>query len=457
MKKVLFLLFALVISMALVGCSNSINEILKLIDNGDYDQAMEIYEKKIDDRESKNDLEDALIDKATVIYDDYNNNAISYEVAYRRITRITNFDIDETYPVWNIAASLEELHHSKEMYHSANENMDSGNYIDAYYGFLSVIHDDNNYQDAQNKSENAKEAYIDCILRQADEYVANYGDYKTAIKLLDDAEFADGSIENAYKTYKNAWEESVLKEADEAYQLGDYELACTILDESGISTETVNNKKQNYLYEWENAVIFKAKEAFENNKDYISAIRILQSFSADSDNIMSQIEMYNGYAPKSLVLEFVELNSKGVVVGGLGQEEIMDVNMKTYDEKLSICAYGGISLSSYAAVDDDGYISYYLNKEYSRFTAILYRTYASLSKKYDTQPVVKILGDGALLYESPTIDHNTYDPINIDIDITGVRELKIIIRGTVYSPNTGWPGLYNRDSGIVLAEIFVQK
>lgn len=91
-------------------------------------------------------------------------------------------------------------------------------------------------------------------------------------------------------------------------------------------------------------------------------------------------------------------------------------------------------------------------------TGTIYRPYSSLSftGEWNNGPTVKIYGDDVLLYEAPRITGTTYDPINFEIDVTGVRNLKIVMRGT-WRESTGWIGLYNYNPAACMAEVTLQK
>ena len=49
--------------------------------------------------------------------------------------------------------------------------------------------------------------------------------------------------------------------------------------------------------------------------------------------------------------------------------------------------------------------------------------------RIEAKNLVKIYGDGILLWESPSIFGSTYDSYKFDINVEGVRELKIEMQG----------------------------
>lgn len=70
---------------------------------------------------------------------------------------------------------------------------------------------------------------------------------------------------------------------------------------------------------------------------------------------------------------------------------------------------------------DDGSITYKLNGLYSRLTGVYFQQYSKRDRDFSTTVVIK--GDGYELWQGSVA--KGMDPLNIDIDITGVLELTI--------------------------------
>lgn len=77
--------------------------------------------------------------------------------------------------------------------------------------------------------------------------------------------------------------------------------------------------------------------------------------------------------------------------------------------------YGGMA-------SNDGFVEYKLNGNYSRLTGKFFVDYEERSTSFKGQ--LKIYGDGRLLYTSPELTHGI-EPVNVDVDITGVLTLKV--------------------------------
>ena len=122
-------------------------------------------------------------------------------------------------------------------------------------------------------------------------------------------------------------------------------------------------------------------------------------------------------------------------VGSLYQSDHTDVNGNVYDAETVILPW------SVAGSESDSYVIYYLYGEYCSFDATLFRTYTSLSVLDENWPqstTVKLYGDGVLLYEGPQITRGTYEQYSIHADVTGVRELKIVLLGIGKVYETYW-------------------
>lgn len=207
---------------------------------------------------------------------------------------------------------------------------------------------------------------------------------------------------------------------------------------------------------WAAEVFAEAADAFENGYDYESAIRIIQASGLYGDDVDAEIAKYQEYAPVMLK-EFEPVKkTRGIEVYPYGDAITMDINGHVYDGETVIAPYKN-TYDDVAKSESDAYITYYLYRKYRIFDAVLYRTYESLSVSPEDWPqetVAKIYGDDVLLYEGPAITQNTYEEYKIHADISGVRELKIVLLGVGLIPDT-WPQWYS--PVLAIADVTVQK
>ena len=127
-------------------------------------------------------------------------------------------------------------------------------------------------------------------------------------------------------------------------------------------------------------------------------------------------------------MEYTQIG-KEICIGTTNSDIKTDVNEITHNGENII--YPKERYDSYkdnGTTEEASYVTYYLNAKYSTLIGIIYRPYGTLKCDYVWReyPKIEIYGDGVLLYEAPKITQDTYESINLSVDVTGVRELKII-------------------------------
>lgn len=178
-------------------------------------------------------------------------------------------------------------------------------------------------------------------------------------------------------------------------------------------------------------VFAQAEAAFGRNHDYQTAIQILQRSGLTGEAVDREIQKYQEYAPVLLKSFQPTKTSDYMYVGAANEGDYTDVNGNVYDRETVIRPRSRTS-NDIAESEQDSYVTYYLYGDYRNFDATLYRTYSSLStidEDWTQGTVAKIYGDDVLLYEGPQITRDTYEEFTIHIDVTGVRELKIVLLG----------------------------
>lgn len=84
----------------------------------------------------------------------------------------------------------------------------------------------------------------------------------------------------------------------------------------------------------------------------------------------------------------------------------------------------------YATTEDEAAVEYYLNGEYNRLTGTLYLPFEAFNVTDPTVPgLFRVYGDGVLLYEGPRFYAGMADLIPFDVNISGVKNLRIVIMG----------------------------
>jgi len=203
---------------------------------------------------------------------------------------------------------------------------------------------------------------------------------------------------------------------------------------------------------YENKAKEEAQAAFGTNKDYEAAIAVLQRYAADAKDVLQdewgmvtrltdEIDYYNEYIPIKLIT-LTPTQKNGMAQVAVEDAYKKDVSSNWYDAKTVMC--------DWRSSVGDSYIQYNLNMEYSVFTGTIYRPYIMLSctHPWKNAPILEIYGDGRLLYKAPSITEDTFDPVEFKVDVSGVRNLKIVMEGYCASCH---------DAMICLAETMLQK
>ena len=407
----------------LTGCGG-ISSFQKSLESGNFEKATADYFNRVNGSEdAKRDAREFVREFLRENIQNYADGDMTQSEIQEFVDHIRQLE-EDTHLLRNdleeILQDLDKIQQSRQDYSSAETALQGNNFPEAIEGFGKVIPEDTkNYESAQRKQEEIKTEYLDSLTAQA-EKLMRQNDYAGAYQLVADA--------------------------------------APSLEES----ESYRQQLQSVLDAWVGDATAQAEQAFggPSLKDYNAAIQALQSVTASDDRIAEAIQYYQEYIP--LKLSEMEYTQKGryLSVGRSWPRTEIDVNQNHYHENTLIFPQGGSLSSEFAKSENDAYVNYYLNADYSTLTGTLYRPYVSLSstneEDWEEETVVRIYGDGRLLYEAPNITKTTYDPIPLHIDITGVRELKIVMMG-VFSENSGWAGSYTRRPRVCLAEMTVQK
>lgn len=475
MKKAAILLTTVAIAtIFLTSCGSAVDSFESQIKKGNYNKAIQIYNEDIvGNIKSENEAERFLQDYIQESKNKYAKGSISdqgFTDVFMVVEKVNN-ELSILKSIEEVDRQFEKLSYSKECYKNGVDYMESGKIDDALASFINVDSDDiENYDKAAGKINQI----LGEIITNADENLKN-GDYDKAIERVLQAKYAAGYVEELEKYLSRLYTEKFESDVNKAYDSGDY---------IGVVREVIEAKKNDYitvtsqtnqiisssLEKYKDEVLKQAQGAFGEEKDYAAAIRVLQVAASDIDNVNDKsirvlanefsnaIDKYIEYKPISLTtLEYTQ-KTKYFGLGGADEKDLKDVNGEQYDETTVMYPTGGWLSLEYARTEDEGYINYNLNREYSKFTGMLYRPYNSLSsnKPWDTPTCVKIYGDDVLLYEAPNITKDTYDTMEFEVDVTGVRNLKIVMMGT-WTSATGWGGLYSYHPKVCLTNGMLQK
>ena len=439
MKKNILALLITVICIITSGCATE-NRVIALIEKEDYAKAQEVYSATIGGSyEKKLELEHSIGAYIADMIDKYNNGKVSYDEARESIFRIEASGLYDYFLVNDAYMSLQTFYQSKEA---------KTEFLNAAIAQAEDAFDDTDYFRGY---ENA----ISC-LSDAGSTLININPY------MDDA--ALQLIYDKRAELTNEFTEAAIAEAKDIFSNGEnYEGAISLLtdaynytygDDAMLYTELCKYTDA-YI---ENAVA-EAQQIYDENRDYEAAVSYLRNVIGvvgENETLRSEIEKYASYAPVLLTSLDPIQKGKWLSIGTDIKKVYTDVSNNVYDSQTVIAP----KRSSYRdKTEDDSYVSYYLNSEYTTLTGVLYRPYDSLSctSVWQKAPVIKIYGDGILLYEAPGIDQNTFDPISLSINVTGVRELKIVNFGVWNGNDSGNIYFASYHPMVCLAEMYLNK
>ncbi len=463
-RKTIVGILCIIIFIMSTGCSSVVSDpvqqVIDAINSSEYSTANEIYYEKISGNLSlENEVKAQLTKIISNAIESYNNGEMTYDEAVLILDVIERADIYSYSSLSSSYTELENLQTSKNYYEQAVALEESGEYLDAYEAYEQVLSDDANYESAQEKSEDVLGTLLARLISEADELIAS-GDLDTAwINLY--------SYSNVYADSDEYWAEldliystcmdTVIADAEAYVAECSYSVACDVLlnvySSFNFEGEDLYDAEVTKVYSlWEAAVIDEAEEAFGSEKDYEAAIQVLQRCGLVTDAINEKIAEYQEYIPVSLTsLSYTRKGSYMWMNLSSYSSYCTDVSNNTYDSTTVICP-GARDTSG-----DNTYVVYYLNAEYSTLTGTLYRPYCTLKFDTDWTSTVQIYGDGVLLYETSEITSDTYEPLDFEVDITGVREMKIVMSGTLREAVSGWIGLYDDYPRVCAANLMLSK
>lgn len=388
---------------SLTGCGDkgpeSINEkrydldnFTVLLDAGEYAKAAAMYQNTaIGNTQREIEIQNALADFAASVVKDYLEDRCDYDAAntdLETVGRVVEQTGMELPALADNEKQLEEAKASKIAYDSGCELMAGQDYAGAIVQFQKVVQGDSHYADAQEQIQTAADSCKSAALTQAEAYAAE-------------------------------------KDYDNALQTIEQTLAI-LPDDSDLKTKQATYS-QNYI----TAAIAQADKALvDPGKDYEKALDLLrpvmQKFPDDA-SLKEKYEYYMGFEPVSLfdLISYTSENSFST--------DVTDSVGNIHDRAITAgWAYGYDS-------------SFDIKSSYNTLTGVV--GVPEQSKGSSVCGEISIYGDEKLLWQDKKINGNK-KPYNINVDITGVKDLRIFVQGD----------LYGLDSVMVMfADVTLQK
>lgn len=424
MKRVFLItltLTALILNLA--GCGNHTEAFEQFVRDGNYTEAITLYQEKLmDDSESYavcQEMIQTYLEEALTAYAQGDLSRIEMEEVLHTMEMLEDYlylvdGLEESHTLYS------DLRKSKSDFRKAEQYRESGELEKALEAYSSVLPEDTeNYSAARENME--------ALQRQMEESHRN-----AIIQAYENKDYP--AVFQAYRDAERSPYDVITEDLTE-------------IREAAVTEYLLLAEKQ-------------AKEAFGGSaKDYNAAmesLRVARAAVGEESDLLSQLEAmaeeYKAYIPVKL-FELKPIQQQYTVAVGTYHSDIYtDISGNTYAEKSVIYP------TDWAETNDKGSVIYNLNYAFSTFTASIYRPYGYLSYPDEILPsrgAVRIYGDDVLLYEF--LDPGTtWEPFSIEVDVSGVRNLKIVVRG-VWNRTTALIAPADLQPRICLAEGVLQK
>ena len=431
------------------GCSAS-SRVLDSIDKGNYITAGELYSKNVlGNYNLESEVHDGAYARMDSAIDDYNQGKKTYEAAksvLETIERSGICDIADVNEKFNV---LDELASSKNSYNFGNEYAANGDYENAVIQYGQVSSEDTNYDAAQIAKADAEAKFKEAVLAEAAANAAA-SDYESALQTLQNANRilgTDPDLNSYVEKYQIAYEdfevEQLLQEASALGSQEKYGEAYQLLHnkQSEFSGRAeIESAASDYKVKYKEDMMQQADTALIGERDYHKAFSIMAQalivLPNDSDFIEKQ-EYYNSFEPIWLgdIEPFMEQDESVGFFGSDGyvyfrDDGVTDNVGNTYE------TYFYASRSLNAGTNS---IVYRLDGNYDTLTGMI--VVPDYQKNRDNIGWYKIYCDNKLVFDSGELGKGVL-PIDVNISLTDVVELKIEIHSIKYMSGGAYCGYF---------------
>ncbi len=444
-KKIIAGLCAISCLGVLTACGNKTEEVLALIDKGEFSDALDLYEEEIEDsskeREQRKEIKKGLEKRYDKILDMYANDEIKDKELEDFFELIDELKIDTDDDGYDkFYSAYLGLEYEKEYYKNGLDYLEDEYYSDAIYYFELIDEESPLYEDAQAKLAEAQEKIVEEKLSEVQEYIDNEN-YSSAIDTLEYYEDELKGNEEYEKMLATA-EEGAIAEvkatvdeyfADYDYYNAYYYLSDQIYYYSDI--DEIQTMYDNVAEDYAAYMLAVAKEK-SDAEDFESAANILEiamdELGDDNADINDAYLEYKSYLPTYInTLDYFASN------GSLYNSDTDNTGTE-HQYSLYMDGWG----------EDNYWVEYLINGNYNVFEGVCGVSYyerSTTDSKY-----FEIYGDGKLLYTSPTMTQSV-QPVEFAINVTDVEVLKISYPATSGSNSiaTLYDGLLSRSDEVI--------
>lgn len=454
------------------GCSlfSPVNSFANAVKTNRYQDAVDIFDEKINGNSDDESKCVAVLQEAlTKAWTSYVEESIGQEEFEIIMTTLNNIEsslnllgrqLDEVNSNYGAVSA------SKTAFQNGMKQFEEGEYAEAIKSLKLVIpKDEKNFKTAVQKRLEAEKLYEQEIIEHAQKLYEN-GDYSAMFELINNAERLIGETSNLLEFEKEKRTAIAETMIDQSFEQENYLEVITTYIKAQKNGKTTISSDMTSKYsiskdKYSNDVLNRASVAFGDSKDYESAISILREAVSQLqykgiDEGMIQlfnnaIDTYREFIPVSLFsLDCIQ--TTGIGVGTTDDNIYRDLSSNTYQ--------GETVMYKNSYHTRDSYAVYNLNMRFSTLEGVVYVPYdayhytSAWESGGRNAGEIIVYGDDVELYRIK-LSRNDYDPIQISINVSGVRILKIVIVGSWYEDKGWWS--YSLHPMICLACCTVQK
>ena len=379
-----------------VALSSQVDKFMDFVRSGEYLKAVEYYNDKLYGNYQLE--EEAAIGMADLLKSLQREilNGQKSESDAKKITGVVDIVLAQTdiniEKYDQLQAGINEAVASKAAFLAGKELESLKKYVEAISEYAIVCEYDSNYEEATEAIERClNTAKKDALANAAS--LAGSGRYVEAISRLDELNSNlpnnDSDLEAKISVYTKAYISNTIDEASNSF----------------VTPST----------------------------DYSTALNIinaaLQHFPND-ESLNEKKAYYQSFAPVNLY-DMKTLK---------GKASKLTTDTDIYGNSYQKCFWSGYSSMIWNETD----ISYHLDKSYNTFQATIY---ARSNKNGVQNMIAEIYADGKIIYQNLQIPDNSTQPFTINLDVTGVKELRIVL-----NRNYG-----DIRSGIGMTNMIIQK
>lgn len=281
--------------------------------------------------------------------------------------------------------------------------------------FSKIEEDSDLYEEAQNKLNETVESYLEEYNNIAEIYISE-GNYDKAIDLfesLPDSLKETAEVKESIANIELSRIQNEIKDLTDSY---DVLVAISENISLDLSQETINKineflntKIDSYEEEVKNSISSKTYEK------YINEIEELVKLYPENIKINDLLEFVRSYEPQSLLSLSYQVENETIEISN-NQDTVTDSENKKY--------------TSYILVNEsntlvENTISWSLDGTYSTLSGKICLSNEVEDLNSDGVKIT-VYGDNKSIYKSKKI-RNTTKPFNFNVDISGVKELKIVL------------------------------